>query len=377
MCSNKDGHVELTDISVVGEQEGSNENSQWPEGSLVPCEFWNKCCVVFNGLPKKARVEDVNLVSIADAKAKWRATYKGATLFKCDCILSMLELKNNGMMSVKSFVLGCYLLSKCGMPEHCTVQQYRDSGFKGSDTLYWLCSNEQDRHSMLRCFGILLVVNLFLSIASISYWATSVLGILTLGNAIFLHLLWHRVLFIWSNEHLSGSTLGVAIFGCACLIGGFVGDILMGAQTMFWYLYLGGFGLLQVVYAVLSTIFLANICCLLHKMSLKLSVPVPEYSVCTSLLVAGIVFVSAEIPAFMCALIFGIWFGANELVLMFCTVATLGMLPVILFVSMACKRYPSQATIPGITVSSLLVVLAVMLIVLQWTGHLVPYDSAM
>ncbi|KAH3765985.1 hypothetical protein Pelo_2183 [Pelomyxa schiedti] len=318
MCSTKDGHVELTDISVVGEQ-GSTENCQWSEGSLVPCEFWNKCCEVFNGLPKKAGVDNVNLVSIVDVKAQWRATYKGATIFKCDCILSMLELKNNGMMSVKSFVLGCYLLAQCGRPEHCTVQQYRDS---------------------------------------ISYWATSVLGILTLGIAIFLHLLWHRVLFIWSNEHLSG-------------------DILTGAETVFWYIYLGGFGLLQVVYAVLSTILLANICCLLHKMSLKLSVPVPEYSVYTSLLVAGIVFVSAEIPASICALIVGALLGANELVLISCTVATLGMLPVILFISMVCKRYPSQATIPGITVSSLIVELAVVLIVLQWTGHLVPHDSAM
>ncbi|KAH3745779.1 hypothetical protein Pelo_12815 [Pelomyxa schiedti] len=258
-------HVELQEVIVQESVEPFSEQTQ-PKFSLIPSDLWEQSLTLFNTLPRPSK--DNNLVSVEDVKKQWTLDHKEASRFEIDSITNMVEQEKKGtMMSLKGFALGCALFpeNRSVLPQYCSVKEYIHTGFRGSSTLSILCESRQIRLTMLALWVLMFLVN----------W------IFTIPFAIYLHWFWHSVLFTWKNEHLTASAIPFSIVAFVTLgVGG-------GLQFVPMLIV---FCIFELIYVVLSTIYIGNVCRLFCVMSHDTVVPVPQYTVFTSHTITAWVF---------------------------------------------------------------------------------------
>ncbi|KAH3757193.1 hypothetical protein Pelo_11014 [Pelomyxa schiedti] len=384
-------HIELKEVVVDDEEKKPPEGVELvkkeplPESSLIPLHLWEQCASVFCALPATTPIgesTDNHLVSVEDVKKQWKHDHEEASRFEINSITGIVEQEKNGKaMSLKGFALGCALFpqNKSMLPRCCSVKEYIETGFRGSSTLSMLCESQQKRRKTLALWVFLLIANLAISIASMANWTTSLMGVFTFAIAIYLHCFWHYVLFTWKNEHLSGSALAFAIWGCLDLASGFCLDMMVEphSRNEIWYWYLYCWCFLQIAYMILSTIYIANVCRLLWSMSHDTVVPVPKYTVFTSHTMTAWVSLFLYAFLFVFFIIFGITVNDVHIAPFSGTLAfhiTFVIPAVGILIAMLAKGYPKKMIVVGLCFAALLTLAAIGGVIgYRRTGRFIPY----
>ncbi|KAH3745778.1 hypothetical protein Pelo_12814 [Pelomyxa schiedti] len=361
-------HVELKEVFVDAKKGADAKQQVRPEFSLIPPDHWESCLSLFNTLTTAGTEE--NLVSVEDVKQQWRQDHKGASQFEIERIANMVEHEKNGKMSLKGFALGCALFpeNRSMLPKHCSVKEYIHTGFGGSSNLSILCESPHKRNAISAKWVVLLVANFILSVASIGFWPLGLLGITTCLIALYLHWFGGSALFMWRNVCLSGTILVFAFGGLMDLTVGFTwGIFFMG--TEYWFLFWPCWCIFQVVYMMLSTIYIANVCRLFCGLSHDSIVSVPKYTIFTSHIIAT--WVLLFLDAFFIAVLITvgvIWKNLHSIPIC-CIGGFLGasVLPAtVILMAMLIKGYPKRMVIAGLMLSALLTLVSVASIVAFW-----------
>ncbi|KAH3757806.1 hypothetical protein Pelo_10358 [Pelomyxa schiedti] len=247
---------------------------QVPDGSaysLVSRELWERCATTFQSmLPAGALT-----ISLSEVKRQWKDENPYRSTFEVSAAESRVGIVGSEV-NLPQFALGSLLLSRTSnCPKLCSVQQYIDSGFTGSTMLVSCC---EGKRFWFLVFVMLLIVNTIASVASMAVYWISPLCLLTLGIGTYLFYTWHRVFFIWKNEHLPGTTMVFSVYGIMPLTLGVFAGIVFEEWYKFWYWWCT----LQLVYFCLSTVLLAHTCLLLKNLSLSTQIPVPQVAHCTT-----------------------------------------------------------------------------------------------
>ncbi|KAH3746000.1 hypothetical protein Pelo_12626 [Pelomyxa schiedti] len=401
--------VNATAVDVVGSVDpaaatspAATANVTSGPGSIVPAEFRGTCDVVFDTLGKVGGGGGPEEVAdAAAAEGAWLRYGEGEAV--THALMGMVERGGYGGVGVTraGFSLGCYLLAsrKPGVafaaPKYCTVQQFIESGYTASRKVQTLSSI---KHSFYyRLLAVLLAVNVFFGLVSLLYWVVAPASFITLVVGCYLFYFHFQYPFLTKNNtEFANSILAFAILGPFFLMAGFIMMAFLGDRNIngnteddyvrIWAFIYGFIALFQIVYLVLSVIYIIRVLRALNRLSGTEMIQLPEIEKyiqnpnqggnSLAIFVVGMVF---DIATGVMLIAFTIWGACSSGSRLLVAILIWGLEMPLSIVAMGLlseavrRRYPPNRTF--ITVFALVVsVLEVLASVYEGVPFLIFYD---